>query len=377
MKRGFTKKCLRHNNYSLIVVFKIFFLILFFYSKPIFASDNCSSENDIKIGLINNEFIDYQYYLYYELGNYAQENDIDFEIGVVDKNIDYFDIIFGDFYQLQNLSKKEIALPDEVKKFYEDNGLDITKNILPLDLDTLIILSNQIYSIDNLWELSNFYSPIKYTFGMNFNNKDDLSKIILFSSRYDDTKIESHTIESTLSLFNKIYINSNKNILDANYTELYNSYENKENLFTLFSDGVLLYKNLGNSNFNLFPQNNLVWDKSLGVFSEISKSNPYSYYGFSAYINNINQIGLVCHLIKEEVRKNTFRNFNLQISPISLNELKNFKNLPVGYEEIVNLKNKNIINSQLITSSQIDLIRDIIFGKISYNDQVETNDYLN
>ena len=63
----------------MIVVFKIFFLILFFYSKPIVASDNCISENNIKIGLINNEFIDYQYYLYYELGNYARENDIDFE----------------------------------------------------------------------------------------------------------------------------------------------------------------------------------------------------------------------------------------------------------------------------------------------------------
>lgn len=377
MKRGFTKKCLRHHNYSLIVVFKIFFLILFFYSKPIVASDNCISENNIKIGLINNEFIDYQYYLYYELGNYARENDIDFEIGVVDKNIDYFDIIFGDFNQLQHLSKKEIPLPDEVKKFYEDNGLDITKNILPLDLDTLIILSNQSYSVDNLWELSNFYSPIKYTFGMNFNNNDDLSKIILFSSRYNGTKIESHTIESTLSLFNKIYINSNKNILDANYTELYNSYENKENLFTLFSDGVLLYKNLGESNFNLFPQNNLVWDNSLGVFSEISNSNPYSYYGFSAYINNTNQIGLVCHLIKEEVRENTFRNFNLQISPISMNELKNFEKLPVGYENIINLKNKNIIETDKNSLGQINIIRDIIYGKQNYRDLIESNIYLN
>ena len=327
--------------------------------------------------MINNEFIDYQYYLYYELGNYARENDIDFEIGVVDKNIDYFDIIFGDFNQLQHLSKKEITLPNEVKKFYEDNGLDITKNILPLDLDTLIILSNQNYSVDNLWELSNFYSPIKYTFGMNFNNNDDLSKIILFSSRYNGTKIESHTIESTLSLFNKIYINSNKNILDATYTELYNSYENKENLFTLFSDGVLLYKNLGESNFNLFPQNNLAWDNSLGVFSEISNSNPYSYYGFSAYINNTNQIGLVCHLIKEEVRENTFRNFNLQISPISMNELKNFEKLPVGYENIINLKNKNIIETDKNSLGQINIIRDIIYGKQNYRDLIESNIYLN
>ena len=226
-------------------------------------------------------------------------------------------------------------MPDKIKKFYEDNGLDIKNNILPLDLDTLIILSNQSYSLKNLEELSNVYSPIKYTFAMSFNNNDELTKLIQLSSHQDTLKLESHTIESTLSLFNKIYNNSNKNILDPNYDELYNSYESKENLFTLFSDGVMLYKNLENSYFNLFPQNKFIWNENLGVFSEISNSIPYSYYGFSAYINNTNQIGLICHFTKDEVRKNTFKNFNLQISPFSMSELRNFENLPIGYEKII------------------------------------------
>ena len=327
---------------------------------------------------MNNDYIDYRYYLYYELGNYAQENSINFEINIVDKNIDDFDIIFGEYNELKkNFSTTQILLPDKIKKFYEDNGLDIKNNILPLDLDTLIILSNQSYSLKNLEELSNVYSPIKYTFAMSFNNNDELPKLIQLSSHQDNLKLESHTIESTLSLFNKIYNNSNKNILDANYDELYNSYESKENLFTLFSDGVMLYKNLENSYFNLFPQNKFIWNEKLGVFSEISNSIPYSYYGFSAYINNTNQIGLICHFTKDEVRKNTFKNFNLQISPISMSELRNLENLPIGYEKIIELKNKYIIEIDQNLSSQINLVRDIIYEKQNYRDLIKSDIYLN
>ncbi len=361
----------------LLLIFKIFFILLFVHSKPIFASEGCSIENNLKVGLIDNKFIDYQYYLYYELGNYAQEKNLEFEIDIVDKNIDEFDIIFGEFNQLKNLSLKKISLPDQVKRFYKNNGLDINQNILPLDLDTLIILSNEIYALKNIEELSNLYSPIKYTFGMNFNNNEDLSRLISFINHQKTINLKSNMVESTLSSIGKLYTNANKNILDANFIELFNSYENKENLFTLFSDGILFYKNLQSSYFNLFPQNNFIWDGDIGIFINSSNSIPYSYYGFSAYINNINQIGVMCHFTKEEVRDHTFKNFNLQIGPISINELKNFKNLPVGYEEIINLKNKNIIDTNKNLLGQIDSIKEIIFGNQKYNDLIESNNYLN
>lgn len=360
------------------LIFKIFFLLIFFSSKPIWASEECSSENNnIRVGLIKNDFIDYQYYLYYELGNYAQVNNLEFELDIVDKNIDEFDIIFGEFNQLKNLSIKEILLPDQIKRFYKNNGLEINQNILPLDLDTLIVLSNEIYSLKNLEELSNLYNPIKYTFGMNFNNNEDLSRLISFSNHQENIILDSNMVESTLSFFNKLYKNTNKNILDANFIELYNSYENKENLFTLFSDGILFYKNLQNSNFNLFPQNNFIWNEDLGIFSDSYKTVPYSYYGFSAFVNNTKQIGVLCHFTKEEIRYNTFRNFNIQISPLSMNELKDIKNLPVGYEEIVNLKNKNIIDSEQNLLGQIDTLREIIFDNQKYSELIESNNYLN
>ena len=38
---------------------------------------------------------------------------------------------------------KKFQLPDQIKRFYEDNGLEISQNLLPLDLDTLIVLSNE------------------------------------------------------------------------------------------------------------------------------------------------------------------------------------------------------------------------------------------
>ena len=361
----------------MILIFKIFFLFIFFSSKPIWASEGCSSEKNLRVGLIKNDFIDYQYYLYYELGNYAKVNNLEFELGIVDKNIDEFDIIFGEFNQLKNLSIKEISLPDPIKRFYRDNGLEISQNILPLDLDTLIVLSNEIYSLEDLEELSNLYSPIKYTFGMSFNNNEDLYRLINFSNHQETIKLDSNTVESTLSSFKKLYKNTNKNILDANFVEIYNSYENKENLFTLFSDGILFYKNLQISNFNLFPQNKFIWNEDLGIFSNRSNPIPYSYYGFSAFINNTNHIGVLCHFTKEEVRDHTFQNFNLQIGPISMNELKNFENLPFGYEEIINLKNKNIIDTDQNLLGQIDSIREIIFGNLKYSDLIESNNYLN
>src|SRR5210317_562702 len=109
---------------------------------------------------------------------------------------------------------------------------------------------------------------------MNFNNNEHLSKLISFSSHQQITDLESHNVESTLSSLNKLYSNTNKNILDANFLELYNSYESKENLFTLFNDGILLYKNLKYSYFNIFPQNKFKWNEDLGVFDNISDSVP-------------------------------------------------------------------------------------------------------
>ena len=42
----------------------------------------------------------------------------------------------------------------------------------------------------------------------------------------------------------KLPENLNKNIVNNNFLEVFNSYENSENVYTLFSDGILLNKNI-------------------------------------------------------------------------------------------------------------------------------------
>ena len=170
----------------------------------------------------------------------------------------------------------------------------------------------------------------------------------------------------------------NKNILDANFVEIYNSYESKDNIFTLFSDGVILYKNLEESYFDLFPQLEYEWDDKSGLYKKSSTQIPYSFYGLSAYIYNKKQIGFLCHLIDNEVRINTFKNFNLQISPLSIHELENFEYIKDEYKKILAVKNQNIIDINKINiQNNYSATEDIIFGKKKYDEVIKTNNYLN
>ena len=181
-----------------------------------------------------------------------------------------------------------------------------------------------------------------------------------------------------LNLFGKAYKNLNKNILSSDFLETYNSYENGENVYTLFNDGILLYKNFKYQTYQLFPQSKYKWNRDEGIFLEKSETVPYSYYGFSAYLNNTNEFGFLCHLIKDDVRNNSFKNFNIALSPLSANEVKGYEGLPEGYIEILNSKNQNILNINYKNFSQkYELLKNIIFGNHSYQKSIETNDYLN
>ena len=95
-------------------------------------------------------------------------------------------------------------------------------------------------------------------------------------------------------------------------------------------------------------------------------------------MNNTNEFGFLCHLIKNDVRKNSFKNFNIALSPLSSNEVKGYEGLPEGYIEILNSKNQNILNINYKNFSQkYELLKSIIFGNHSYQKSIETNDYLN
>ena len=362
----------------MIKILKLIFLILFFSVNNLIASEECKVSSDLKIGMINNDFIDYRYYIYYELDKYSLSENINFELGFVQNNIDEFDIIFGEWEDLHNLSLIDTTYPEPINNFYIENGLEIKKNILPLDLDTFLILGTQNDPISSLDKLISFYNPNRYTIGMSLFGDHNLIKLLSFTNQTEFININPQTLDSTLMTFRKLYKNANKHILNKNFIELYNSYENRENVFTLFSDGIILYKNLKYNHFEPFPQNKFLWNDDQGIFIENNIHNPFSFFGLSAYINNINQIGFLCHLVKEEVRINSFQNFNLQISPLSENEIKSLSNIPQKYLEILKYKNENIFKLNTFSKNyKVNLLKDIIAGKKNVIEINSTKDYLN
>ena len=378
-KKESTKRCLNLNRTFLFKNFQIYFLFILFFIIKTLSGNECESNSPLKIGLIENDYINYEYYLYYELGNFAVDKNLEFEIQKVENNVNEFDIIFGEYYDLIRLSQNKVNYPTSIKNYYSENNIELSNNIFPLDLDTFILVSKNIEKkINNLEDLSKYYDPIRYTLGINFKLQNEVSKIIAYNTGYTDFNLEIIENEMLLNLFEKAYKNLNKNILSSDFLETYNSYENGENVYTLFNDGILLNKNFKYQTYQLFPQSKYKWNRDEGIFLEKSETVPYSYYGFSAYLNNTNEFGFLCHLIKDDVRNNSFKNFNIALSPLSANEVKGYEGLPEGYIEILNSKNQNILNINYKNFSQkYELLKSIIFGNHSYQKSIETNDYLN
>ena len=358
-------------------VFLIFFLLLIFQKNSI--ANECLIKKELNIGFIENNYIDYKYYLYYALGDYSLINDVEFTISEVNQNANEFDIIFGEFRDLAKFSLNQTQVPNKVLNFYNDNEVEVMGNIFPLDLDTFILLSQDNYEKLNFEEFSELYNPIKYTLGMSFKTEEDIINLITYHLEQPSINVNSLSFELTADLFSKTYQNLNKNIVNNNFLEVFNSYENSENVYTLFSDGILLNKNIDFGSFQLFPKSKYIWDNDEGVFKKSIDSKPLSFYGFSAYLNNSQGSGLLCYLIDEEVRLKAFRDFNIQLSPLSINEVRSIEDdLPDNYKKILENKNKNVLKPNYSSENKnYDLFSGLIFGKYKYDDIVNNQDYLN
>ena len=358
-------------------VFLIFFLLLIFQKNSI--ANECLIKKELNIGFIENNYIDYKYYLYYALGEYSLINDVEFTISEVNQNANEFDIIFGEFRDLAKLSLNQTQIPNKVINFYINYEVEVMGNIFPLDLDTFILLSQDNYEKLNFEEFSELYNPIKYTLGMSFKTEEDIINLILYHLEQPSINVNSLSFELTADLFSKTYQNLNKNIVNNNFLEVFNSYENSENVYTLFSDGILLNKNIEFRSFQLFPKSKYIWDSDEGVFKKSIDSKPLSFYGFSAYLNNSQGSGLLCYLIDEEVRLKAFRDFNIQLSPLSINEVRSIEDdLPDNYKKILENKNKNVLKPNYSSENKnYDLFSGLIFGKYKYDDIIDNQDYLN
>ena len=357
--------------------FLIFCLLIIISNKS--NSNECLTKKGLNIGFIENSYIDYKYYLYYALGDYSQTNDIKFIISEVNQNADEFDIIFGEYRDLKKLSLNQTQIPNEVLDFYKNNKIEIIENLLPLDLDTFILLSQENIQSLTFEELSELYDPIKYTLGMSFKPKEDIINLLIYHLEHPSIDFNKLPFEQILDLFVKTYENQNKNILNNNFTEIYNSFENSENIYTLFSDGILLNKNIEFESFQLFPKSKFIWDDEKGTYQENFENIPLSFYGFSAYLNDFQSSDFICYLIDEKVRLKAFKDFNIQLSPLSIYEVENIKDkLPKKYLKILSNKNKNIYTPKYsLEYKKYDLFLKVIFDEKENEDLFGNRNYLN
>ena len=229
---------------------------------------------------------------------------------------------------------------------------------MPLDLETFILVTkDNKENIETLDDLSIFFEPHRYTLGMSFEPKNNLAKFLNYNNNGKSTNYDDISYELTLKLLSDISKNLNKNLLSSNFLEIYNSFEMNENVYLLFNDGVILNKSFSDKSFQLFPQKFYQWDQEKGVFSETDKTIPYSYFGFSAYINNQNNFGFICHLIDPNVRKNTFRNFNISIGPLSHFEVKSLKIYQMDILNYLKIKINIVEINEIKFSENFNLIK--------------------
>ena len=356
----------------------LFFFLIFFSKISFINSSECSSTKNLKIGILKYEYIDYAPYLYYEIGNFASNSEISYTIELVENNYDKFDIIFGEYYNLKKFQNKDLKFDDEIFDFYQINNIHLSGNILPLDLDTFVILSKNDQKKLTFDELSNFYNPVKYTLGINFSPKDQLYKLFIYNLKRPIVENSDISLEYILTLYSNAFANINKNIIESNFLELVESFDSDENIYTVFSDGILLNKNINYKYFQLFPSARYSWSDDAGFFKKSELEIPISFFGFSAYINNQDNLGIICHLINEKVRINTFRNFNLQISPLSEKEIQSISlKLPNGYEDLLKNKNKYIYEIDSNEIKNYELFMQIISRQSKFQDTLNLDNYLN
>jgi hypothetical protein len=359
------------------VLKKILFIKIFFFLANIAYGNECKKKSLLKVGLINNSYIDYKPYLYYTLGNYSLTESVEFEINEVNKNAYKFDIIFGEYNELAKLSKNNFIKPKKIKKFYEINNISISGNILPLDLDTFIILSKGKTNKIDFEFLSNIQNSTKYTLGMSFLNNQKLLNLMTYVTENEFIDMNNIVIEKDINLFKKFFRNMNNNLLFANLDDVFDSYQNSDNIFTLFSDGILIHKQFNNDLFQLFPKSKYIWDSENGLYKKNSEINPISFFGFSAYLNDTSQSGFLCYLIRKDIRLKSFQNFDIELSPLSYEEIKNSKiKISDEYKDILEVKHKYIYENQN-KDNDSQKIKNIIFGKNSYLDFIDSEGYLN
>ena len=313
------------------------------------AEEICpKNKQDISAHLISDGYYNYEDYLHYSLGKFSSLNNNKYNLNVSKElNLTSInsDIIFGEFYELQKIINKENSLttPEYIENFYRRNNIknsDQNNNLYPLDLDTYILVSKKkIIDIKNEEDIYNFFDQNKYTLSQSFYSKSETLNFINFLLMGNEMNFENPFFESILFNQKSKYSLLNKNTFLGTYEEVLDSYDNNENLFTVLSDGFAYHEDI---NFVNYPNSEKIWDKEIGKFKSNDLKNITAFYGFSALVNKKSGFNFLCYLTTSDSRKIIMKNFNLGISPLTVNDLSDVDNISSEYKEILKLKSQNI-----------------------------------
>ncbi|MDC0861488.1 hypothetical protein OAQ08_02665 [Alphaproteobacteria bacterium] len=350
-------------------------ILLYIFSVNILQAEEAKCPkltNNISAHLISDNYYNYEEFLHYSLGKFTNSKEKTYNLNINNK-LDLVgissDIIFGEYNELKkiDLNNKKLITPYYIKDFYKKNNISNygeSENIYPLDLDTFIIISNN--KIKNIVDEEDFYNLVdnnKYTLSQSFYSEKETVKFLNYLLIGNDMSYDNPFLESILFNQKKKYSILNKNTFLGDYQEMITSYENKENLYSVFPDGFAYKEKV---NFVIYPNSEMVWNKKIGKFENKKEDKISSFFGFSALINNKNGYNYLCHLTRKKSRENILNLFNLGVSPLSVNDVADPSILSEEYKKILNLKNMSIVtidNNNFFTKQKNfhkDFIRFII-----------------
>jgi len=359
----------------------IFIFVTIFINNSM-AEETCpKNEQDISVHLITDGYYNYEDYLHYSLGKFSSLNNNKYNLNI-SKEFDLGaingDVIFGEFYELQKIIDKEnsITTPKYIEDFYQRNNIknsEKNNNLYPLDLDTYILVSKEkINNIKNEEDIYNFFDQSKYTLSQSFYSKSETIKFMSFLLMDNEMNFKNPFFESILFNQKSKYSLLNKNTFLGSYEEVIDSFNNNENLFTVLPDGFAYHENI---NFINYPNSEKIWDKEIGKFESNDIENITSFYGFSALVNKESAFNFLCYLTTSDSRKVIMKDFNLGISPFTVNDVSDIDKISSQYKEILKLKSQNIKNLDKENTSAYDedFHKDIIKFIINQSDLVLDN----
>ena len=124
-----------------------------------------------------------------------------------------------------------------------------------------------LFFIENIF---NTRYPFRYTLALSFMYPQILDKLFTsFILKRVNLKRMKFILIDLKKNFDNLFNNLNKSLLESSHEEILDSYNKNENVYTTFSDGVLMYQNFNFKNFQHLASSLFKWNNQKGYFENI------------------------------------------------------------------------------------------------------------